>query len=271
MEERMYTDSAKVISFVSGKGGVGKTALICEIAWSLSNQGKKILIIDGDLGLANVDVIFGVRSKGHLAQVVFEQREMSEIVTPLAARIDLISGGSGLRSLNQLNALERQGLVNSLVDLQFQYDFVLIDTSSGMSEFTFQLAAISDAILAVVTPDPASFTDAYAMVKCLNFDFKREHFYFLANQVESEMMGANIFRKFTEVTGRFLMISLDYLGSIKFDPQVKKMIQAQKLPIRTNQHSSHSQQIQKIIENLGIELIQSRQKSHFWKELAGVA
>lgn len=267
----MFTDSARVISLVSGKGGVGKTTLLCEMAWSLSNRGKRILIIDGDMGLANVDVMFGSRAKGHLAQVIFEQRSVGEITTSLAPRIDLISGGSGLRTLNQLSALERQGLVSSLIDLQFQYDYVLIDTASGMSEFTFQLAAMSDAVIAVVTPDPASFTDAYAMVKCLNLDFKREHFYFLANQVENDLNGANLFRKFTEVTGRFLMLSLDYLGSVKFDTQVKKFIQAQKLPIRTDHQSQHSLQIQKVIDNLGIELGQTRHKSHFWNELAGVA
>ena len=264
----MFIDSARVISFVSGKGGVGKTLLVSELAMALSQKGRKVLIIDGDTGLANVEIFFGVRSKGHLGQVVTMDRSLDEVLTTLAPRVDVISSGSGIRSLNHLSALERQGLIASLLDLQYQYDYVLIDTASGLSEFTFQLAAQSDHIILTLTPDPSSFADAYAVMKLLNQDFRRDTFTVLSNMVDSEISGSHLFSKFTEVAGRFLILSLDYLGSVTYDEQVKKIVQAQKIPLRQMPQSLHAQQIHKVLDHLLIELKRSGHLSHFWSELS---
>lgn len=267
----MRFGNAKVISFISGKGGVGKTSLLSETAVILSQQGKKVLIIDGDMGLANVDVLFGARVKGHLAQVIFESRSLSEILTPLNSRIDLISSGSGIRSLNQLSLLERQGLMMSLFDLQYKYDYILIDTRSGLSEYSLQLASLSDLIVTVMTPDPASFTDAYAMIKVLNLDFRRDQFLIVSNMIESEESGHQLYKKFTDVSGRFLMLSLDYLGGLSFDQGVKKIIQMQKLPIKQVPEGVHYNQVSKIVDNLVHQSILLRGTSHFWTDLGGVA
>lgn len=267
----MQSGKAKVISFVSGKGGVGKSLLLSEVAVLLAQRGKRILIIDGDMGLANIDVLFGVRAKGHIAQVINETKSLQDIITSLSPRVDLISSGSGIRSLHQLGTLERQGLITSLLDLQYVYDYVLIDTSSGLSEFSFQLAALSDVVINVLTSDPSSFTDSYAIIKSLNQDFKREQFYIVTNQVEDEASGALLFKKFTEVTGRFLILSLDYLGSVTFDSSVKKGLHAQKLPIRQSPQSTHALQIGKIVDNLDQQVLRLGNMSHFWTELSGVA
>lgn len=267
----MQSDSAKVIAFTSGKGGVGKTLLTSEVAVNLASRGKKILIIDGDAGLANVDIFFSVKARGHLYQVVSGDKSIFEILTPIAPRIDLLSSGNGIRSLNNLNSLERRGLVASLIDLQYSYDFVLVDTSSGLSEFTFQLASLSDLIVNILTPDPASFTDSYALIKLMNQDFKLDRFHIVTNMVQSEMNGAMLFKKFAEVSGRFLILSLDHLGSITSDLEVTRLTQNQKLAIRHAPSSAHALQVINVTQNI---LLQSKgigNMSHFWTEIRGVA
>lgn len=267
----MQTDNAKVISFISGKGGVGKSLLTSEVAINLASKGKKVLIIDGDAGLANIDILFGAKSRGHISQVINGDRSLQEIMTPIAPRIDLISMGNGIRSLNNMSNLERRGLISSLIDLQYSYDFVLVDTSSGLSEFSFQIAALSDLIINVMTPDPASFTDSYSMLKVLNQDFKIDRFLIAANMVTNEMNGALLFKKFTEVSGRFLILSLDYLGSISFDNEVTRATASQKIWVRQSPTSLHAIQINKIVENLLVQVNSLGKVSQFWTEIHGVA
>jgi len=267
----MHFGSAKVIAFTSGKGGVGKTLLTSEVALSLSSRGKRVMIIDGDTGLANIDIFFSVKARGHLYQVVAGDKNLTEIITPVAPRIDLISTGNGIRSLNNLNSLERRGLISSLIDLQYAYDFVLVDTSSGLSEFTFQLASLSDLVVNILTPDPSSFTDSYSLIKLMNQDFKLDRFLIITNMVQSELNGVNLFKRFAEVSGRFLILSLDHLGSVTSDLDVAKFTQNQKLAIRHAPSSSHALQVTKITENILLQTRKISEVSHFWTELTGVA
>lgn len=263
--------SAKVVAFTSGKGGVGKSLITAEVALKLSAKGKRVLIIDGDVGLANIDILFSVKARGHLAQVVSGEKNLTDIITPLAPRIELVSGGNGMRSLNNLTSLERRGLIASLIDLQYSYDFVLIDTSSGLSEFSFQIASLSDMIVNIMTPDPASFTDSYSLLKMLNMDFKIDRFFIVTNQVQSEMNGALLFKKFAEVSGRFLILSLDFLGSITSDSDVARSIQNHKLWIRQAPASQHAMQISKVTDNLLNQSKRLSEVSQFWTEINGVA
>jgi flagellar biosynthesis protein FlhG len=267
----MRFDSAKVIALTSGKGGVGKTLVTSELALYLSSKGKKILIIDGDVGLANVDILFSVKARGHLYQVVSGDKKLNEIVTPVAPRVDLISTGNGIRSLNHLSSLERRGLIASLIDLQYSYDFVLMDTSSGLSEFSFHIASMADMIINILTPDPASFTDSYSLIKLLNQDFKIDRFFIMTNFAQSEMNGALLFKKFAEVTGRFLILSLDYVGSLTIDNDVARSTQNQKLWIRQAPTSAHAIQIGKIGENILMQSKRLGEVSQFWTEISGVA
>jgi flagellar biosynthesis protein FlhG len=246
----MLFGNSKIVCFVSSKGGVGKTLITAEVALSLSSQGKKVLILDGDFGLSNIDIFFSVKTKGNLQQVIQGDKTLKDIITPLGSRMDLISSGNGMRFFNTMTGLEKRGLVSSLLDLQSFYDFILIDTSSGLSDFTFHIASLSHLIVNILTPDPSSFTDSYSLIKILNQDFKIDRFCLLTNFVPTEMAGALLFKKFMEVSGRFLSLSFDYLGSLTFDSEVLHYTQNQKIYLRYDSQSPHKRQMTKVTQNL---------------------
>ena len=150
----------KIVSVSSGKGGVGKTTVTCNLALAIAEQNKRVVIIDGDLGLANVDIHFGVHPQAHLGDVLKGQ-PMQQCITPILKNIDLIAGGSGLTELTHLNAFQRRELIAQVQDMQFNYDYAIIDNSSGIYEHVLHLNAIADDCLVVLTQDPSSFADAY--------------------------------------------------------------------------------------------------------------
>jgi len=267
----MQLGNSKVIALTSGKGGVGKTLLTAELALFLASRGKKILLIDGDVGLANIDIFFSVKARGYLYQVISGDKKLNEIITQVAPRVDLVSAGNGNRSLNKLSSLERRGIIASLIDLQFSYDFVFMDTSSGLSEFSIQIASMADMIINILTPDPASFTDSYSLIKLLNQDSKIDRFMIMTNFVQDEMSGALLFKKFADVTGRFLILSLDYVGSVVHDGDVARATQSQKLWYRQSPTSPHAVQINKVGENILLQSSRLGEVSQFWTEINGVA
>ncbi len=267
----MLIGNAKVYSIISGKGGVGKSLFTAELAYYLSSLGRRILIIDGDMGLSNIEVVFNIKTKGTLNDVINYGKSINDIITQASPRIDVISSGSGVRELNFLSSLDRQGLVSSILDLQYMYDAILIDTSSGMSEFSLQLASMSDEIICLLTPEPSSFTDLYGMIKVMVQDFKKDRFCVVTNMVETETKGDFLFQKFAEVCSRFLIVSLDYLGSVPFDENVKKLVASQKLPIRQNPSSEHTHMIKKVSKQFELYLMSRPELSQFWTELSGVA
>lgn len=222
----------RLIAISSGKGGVGKTTISCNLGLALAEQNKRVLMIDGDLGLANIDIHFGVRPLHHLGDVL-KGKSIKDCITPLFKNIDLIAGGSGLVELTHLNAFQRRELINQVQDLQFSYDYAIIDTSSGIYEHVLHLNAVADECVIVLTQDPASFADAYAMIKVLHQKYKLQNFKILCNQMKG-MKGEQLFIKFAEVVERFLSVRLSLLGSLPFDETLQKVQQQQRSIMRQN-------------------------------------
>ena len=232
----------KIISVTSGKGGVGKTSLVCNMAMALSRQGKKILIFDGDLGMANVDIFFGVHPQKNL-QNLLEGATLKECLTQVALNVDLLAGGSGLYNLCHLNAFQRREILAHITELNYVYDFLIIDTSPGLHDHVLHLNSVAEECLVVITPDPSSFTDAYALIKVLHQKYKTQKFSIICNQVTDERAGANLYLRFADVAQQFLPIRLNYKKTIPYDSQLKLSNQLQRLIIRQDAKSISAQAI----------------------------
>lgn len=222
----------RIIAISSGKGGVGKTTLSCNLGLAIAEQNKRVLMIDGDLGLANIDIHFGVRPLFHIGDVM-KGKSIKDCITPLLNNIDLIAGGSGLLELTHLNAFQRRELINQVQDLQFSYDYAIIDTSSGIYEHVLHLNAVADECIIVLTQDPSSFADAYALIKVLHQKYKLQNFKVICNQMKG-LRGEQLFMKFAEVVERFLSVRLSLLGSLPYDETLQKIQQQQRTIMRQN-------------------------------------
>lgn len=264
----------KTLSITSGKGGVGKTTLACNVAYALSMRGHRVLMFDGDLGMANVDIMFGVKSNGHIQQVLSGEREITEIITPVAPNIDLISGGSGIVEMSRLNALSRRGLLDAVSSIENLYDYMLIDTAPGISDNVLYLNSAVQVPAVVINPDPASLADSYALIKVLNQEYKKNHFAIICNQVRDEADGLALFNRFSDVVSRFLFIGLDYWGSLSQDPVMRKMNHQQRLIMKQDLQSSSAKQITQIMMRGERALAMQEQSAglgQFWEQVVGVA
>ncbi|MBC7456667.1 MAG: AAA family ATPase [Bdellovibrionaceae bacterium] len=239
----------KIISITSGKGGVGKTSLVSNIALGLSQIGKKVLIFDGDLGMANVDIFFGVHPQKNLQDLV-DGTPIKECLTSAAQNVDLLAGGNGLYNLCHLNAFQRREIVSRLSDMNFSYDYLLIDTSPGLHDHVLHLNSVADDCCVILTPDPSSFTDSYALIKVLYQKYKTQKFSIICNQVRDEKQGEQLFLRFAEVAQQFLPIRLSYKKSIPYDPQLKLSNQLQRLILRQDPKSVSSVAIKAICADI---------------------
>lgn len=265
---------AKTISISSGKGGVGKTFLTANLAFELAKQGKRVLLLDGDLGMANLDIAFSVKPKGNLLDILNGHMQIQDILTPLGPQMALISGGSGLVELNRLSHFERRALVDAVSSLDQQFDYLLIDTAPGISDNVLHLNSAAQMTALVITPDPSSLTDSYALMKVLNQEYRDSHFAVICNQVRDVAEGAAVFQKFSDVAHRFLNISLDYWGSIPMDSLIRKSQQQQRLVAKFEPNSAAAGLVRSVGKNLHSSLQHIRPKTgiqFFWEQVVGVA
>ena len=222
---------SRVITITSGKGGVGKSSLAINLAISLSKLGKKVVILDADFGLANVEVMLGIRPQYNLADLMLRGKTLSEIITEGPEKIGFISGGSGIREMTNLTKEQLINLSAKLSELDRQADVVIIDTGAGISETVMEFVMSSAEVLLVATPEPTSITDAYALLKTLDHqpEFAREHCHIklIANKVDSEKTGRELFEKLSVVADKFLNISLEYMGAVPVDTNINKAVMRQ--------------------------------------------
>ncbi len=220
----------KLISIASGKGGVGKTTVTCNLALAMAEQNKRVLIIDGDLGMANVDIFFGIRPR-HTIEDLINGIPINECITSAFKNIDILAGGSGLYNLTQINAFQRREVMIQVSELKFRYDYALIDTAPGLHDYVLHLNSVADQCVILITQDPSSFADAYALIKVMHQKYKTQNFNVVCNLIEG-IQGDSLFVRFSEVVEKFLPVRLSYLGSLPLDAQLKKIQQMQRLILR---------------------------------------
>lgn len=270
----MNHDGTRTISITSGKGGVGKTTLVCNLAFEMARGGKKVLILDGDLGMANVDIMFGMRAQMNISHVLEGRCMMEDILVEVSSNIFLIPGGSGVYGLSQLPALQKHLLLDQVSRLNQNFDYMLIDTAPGIDDNVLYLNAAAQEIVVLVTPDPTSLTDAYALIKVLNQRHRENHFSIVTNMVRDEAEGRMVFQKLSDVAAKFLCVSLDYKGSVPNDLILRQANRSQQLVVQAQNRCPASS----AIRGLGEKLKDSERFSglkggiqFFWNQLSGVA
>ncbi len=225
------TPKAQIFTVTSGKGGVGKSNVVVNLAVQMQRRGKKVIIFDADFGLANVEIMFGAIPKYNLSDVIYRGKTVQEIITPGPLGIGFISGGSGIIGINNLSKDQLKFLVGNLSKLDELADVIIIDTSAGISDNVLEFVMASPEILLLATSEPSSLTDAYSLLKALhrNEEFRQAEtkIKVISNRVASEEESMGIFEKLNAVVGQFLNGNLEYLGMIPQDIAMKKAVRQQ--------------------------------------------
>lgn len=263
----------RTLSVSSGKGGVGKTTIVCNLAVELAKLGRKVLILDGDLGMANVDILFGRRAGLTIDHVIKESCALEEVIFPLSPSISLIPGGSGIYGLTRMSQFDRQRILDQVNNLENKYDDLIIDTAPGIDENVLYLSSAAQEILVVVSPDPASLTDAYALIKVLNQRYRESRFSILANMVRDEQEGQFVYAKLADVAARFLCVSLEYRGFIPNDLNLRQANRRSHLIVETQPSSPSARAIRDLAQNLSDYQRMTELKGgmqFFWHRLSGV-
>lgn len=217
----------RVIAVTGGKGGVGKTTASINLAMALQNAGQRTLLLDTDLGLANVDVMLGLSPRFTLADVFAGRCELHETVIEGPRGLLVVPAASGKRHMTELLPQQHVGLVNAFSHLDIPLDVMVVDTSAGISDSVLTFCQAAQDVILVVCDEPASVTDAYALVKVLSRDRGVNRIQVLANQVPNANEGRNLFEKLERVTSRFLDVTLSYLGAIPRDEWLRLAVQRQ--------------------------------------------
>ncbi len=218
----------QVIAVTGGKGGVGKTNVSVNLALALADIGRRVVLLDADLGLANVDVLLGLTSKRTLADVIAGECDLRDVIIQGPGGIRIVPAASGTQSMVQLSTLQHAGLVQAFSELGDELDVLIIDTAAGIGDAVVSFVRAAHEVLLVVTDEPTSITDAYALIKLLNRDYGISRFRVLANMAHAPQEGRNLFAKLTKVTERFLDVALQYVGAIPYDEAVRKAVQKQR-------------------------------------------
>ncbi len=240
----------RVVAVTSGKGGVGKTSLVVNMAYALTRLGKKVLIFDADLGLGNIDVMLGIAPKFNLQHVVRGEKRLKDIIVKTRYGFDILPAASGVEEMASLDTPSKMKLLYEVDDIDEDLDYMIVDTAAGISSNVTYFCIASQEILFVVSPEPTSITDAYALMKILFLEYGEKRFRMVVNNVKSAEEAKEVFIKLSIATDKFLGLSLDYLGYIPNDERISESIYSQKIFLEKYPFSPASKSIVKITQAL---------------------
>lgn len=223
--------STKVITVTGGKGGVGKTNVTLNMAISMARQGKRVMVLDADLGLANVDVMLGLRTGRNLSHVLAGACELKDIIVEGPYGVKIVPAASGTQNMAELTAAQHMGLIRAFSTLEDDIDVLLVDTAAGISDMVLSFSRAAQDVVVVVCDEPTSITDAYAMIKILSREYDVQRFKIVANMVRSYREGRDLFIKLTRVAERFLDANLELVACIPLDDRVRQSVKRQKLVV----------------------------------------
>ena len=241
----------RVISVTSGKGGVGKTNVVANLALALHNMDKRVLIFDADLGLANMDILLGLNPLYTISHVLKGEKRLEEILVTAPGGFKLLPAASGIQELTELDNSQRLFLLNELDSLQDLFDMLLIDTGAGISSnvMYFNFAAMEKVV--IVTNEPTSLTDAYALIKILTHKYKQKRFKVLVNSARNSAEADRIYKQLSLVVDKFLgSPSLDYLGWIPYDKQIPMAVRQQQMVLQRYPRTPASKSFIKLADKL---------------------
>lgn len=239
----------KTITITSGKGGVGKSSIVSNMAYILGSMNKSTFILDADLSLGNIDIMFGMVSKFNIKDLMDGSRQIDEVILEGPCGIRIIPATSGVSEFSNLDNNEKSILQTSLSALP-EHDFLIVDTSAGISSNVVYFNSMSEDIFVVITPDPASITDSYAMIKVLSRRTGRKDFNIIVNMVKEEKEALEIYKKILGVTDRFLDVYLHYFGFIPLDRHINMATRKQRLWVEYFPDSSATRALAQICDRL---------------------
>ena len=238
----------RVIAVTSGKGGVGKTNVSVNLGIALSSIGKDVMLMDADLGLANVDVMLGLHPKYNLSHVLKGERRLEEVVIQGPEGLRVVPASSGLQTMAELSPAQHAGVIHAFSEISFPLDILIIDTAAGISDGVISYAKAAQEVLVVLCDEPASLTDAYALIKLLQQNYGIHRFRILANMVSSIQTGRELYRKLLTVTNKYLDVALDFSGVIPQDEYLRKAVQKQRAVIDVYPRSKSSLAFKKLAQ-----------------------
>jgi flagellar biosynthesis protein FlhG len=227
----------RVLAVSSGKGGVGKTNVAVNLGVSLSELGRHAVLLDADLGLANVDVLLGLQPKFNLSHVLSGERSLDEILVEGPSGLKIVPASSGIQRMSELTTAEQAAVIRAFGEMNQDIDVLLVDTAAGISGGVVNFVRACQDIILVVCDEPTSLTDAYAFIKLLNRDYGVHRFQILPNMVQDYQQGQALFGKLCRVTDRYLDVTLDLLGVVPRDEQLRKAVQKQTPVVVAYPHS----------------------------------
>ncbi len=218
----------RVIAVTSGKGGVGKTNVSVNLAVALAEEGKQVMVLDADLGLANIDVMLGLHPEYDLSHVISGERTLEEVIVQGPNGVHVVPASSGTKAMAELSPMEHAGVIRAFSELSHQLDVLIIDTAAGIADSVVSFTRAAQEVIVVVCDEPASITDAYALIKLLSREYGIQRFRVLANMAHSAQEGRDLFAKIQRVTERYLDVTMDFMGMVPFDDYLRKAIKRQK-------------------------------------------
>jgi len=260
----------RVIAITSGKGGVGKTNIATNLAYHLSQMNKKTLILDADMGLANIDVILGIAPKYNLYHVLRGEKSLGDVIVDGPGGMKILPATSGIQEMADLSKGEKLALMDELDGLGTELDFMLIDTAAGIAGNVIYFNMAAREIIVVVSPEPTSITDAYALIKILYSNYGEKRFMLLVNMVRNSNEAREVFLKVSNATSHFLNLTIESLGYVLEDTKVTEAVRRQKALADIFPDSRANKCLQSIARKLcklQPEFCESGSLKFFWKSI----
>lgn len=258
----------RIIAVTSGKGGVGKTNVVANLAASLTELGKRVVVLDADLGLANIDVLLGLTPRFHLGHVLYGDKKLTDIMVAGPGGFRIIPASSGLQRLAELTLDQRNYLVKSFADLNGDADYLLIDTAAGISTNVLHFLRSVPEVVVVSSPEPTAIVDAYAVIKIVLTEEPAKTIRVLINSVTDEEESRDVFRQINSVVKRFLGREVIYMGHVERDPHVVKAVRSQVLVTHSFPTAPASRCFRQIAQAVDLQSEATGESAPFvWDEL----
>jgi len=244
------TGDVRVIAVTSGKGGVGKTNITVNFAYLLAKMGKKALLLDADAGLANIDVILGIAPQFNLCHLLRGEKTLSDIIVEGPGGIRILPSASGIQEMAELSKGHKLTLLDELEGLDEDIDFMLIDTAAGITGNVLYFNMAAKEVIVVVSTEPTSLTDAYALIKILYQGYRTQRFMLIVNMAKDASEARGVYQRLNNATNHFLGFPIEYLGHIPHDQNVAKAVKSQKLLAEKFPDSKATKNMSEIVEKL---------------------
>jgi len=262
----------RIMAFTSGKGGVGKTNVVANVAYRLTRMNKRVLVVDADLGLGNMDVLLGKAPRYNLSHVIAGEQPVEAVTFTGPGGMTVLPASSGIQDVTDLSPSQRGRLIAALDTLMDNVDYLLIDTAAGISANVMWFNLSAQNIFVLVTPEPTSITDAYALMKVMSKKYGEHAFNILVNMAHRESEAEDVFRQLDLVAQRFLDVTLRYAGCVLSDPSVPKSVKRQRMVCDAWPQATASQCIDTIaraLMKMPAPDLPAGYTNRFWKDLVG--